>query len=351
MNRRQEFAIAGRKIGEGHPVFLVAEMSANHHQNLGTALDIVRAAKEAGADAIKVQNYTPDTMTIAHSGELFQTTGTIWQGTSLHELYKTAYTPWDWFPLLCDEAKKLNLLCFSTPFDATAVDFLEQAQAVAYKIASFEIVDIPLLKKVARTGKPVIMSTGMATFEEIQEAVDTLRQAGCQQLALLHCTSAYPAAIDEMNIRTMAHMKQAFGVPVGLSDHSLDMEGVLAAVALGACIIEKHFTLSRGAAGPDSPFSLEPAEFAHMAHSVRRMETALGAVSYEPQASELVSRTHRRSLFAVEDIRAGEALTNANVRCIRPAYGLHPRHLDEVLSKQAATDIVRGTPLSWDLVR
>jgi N-acetylneuraminate synthase len=340
-----------REIGPGQPVYIIAEMSANHGQNFDEAVRIVRAIKDTGADAVKLQTYTPDTITIDCDRPEFQIgKGTIWEGKNLYRLYGEAYTPWDWQPKLKALATSLGLDCFSTPFDFSAVDFLEAMQVPAHKVASFEIVDIPLLRKIAATGKPVIMSTGMATREEIDEAVRALREGGCAELALLKCTSAYPAPPEEMNLRTIPHLAATFGVPVGLSDHTLGITAAVTAVALGACIIEKHFTLSRAAGGPDAAFSLEPAEFTAMVQAVREAEKAQGRVSYEVTARERSSHIFRRSLFVVRDMQAGESFTSENVRSIRPAHGLHPRHLPEMLGRRARCAIARGTPLTWELI-
>ncbi|HOW96252.1 MAG TPA: pseudaminic acid synthase [Kiritimatiellia bacterium] len=345
------FAIAGREIGPGRPVYLVAEMSANHGQDFDVAVRILRAAREAGADAVKIQTYTPDTMTLDCDRPEFRIgKGTLWEGKTLYRLYGEAFTPWEWQPKLKAEAESLGLQFFSTPFDDTAVDFLEGLGVPAHKIASFELVDTRLLRKVARTGKPVILSTGMASREEIDEAVATLRAAGCAQLALLKCTSAYPARPEEMNLRTIPDLARRHGVPVGLSDHTLGISAAVAAVALGACVIEKHFTLRRADGGPDSAFSLELHEFKAMAQAVREAEKALGAVSYEIAEHEKASRVFRRSLFVVADMAAGAAFTERNVRSIRPGDGLPPKHLEQVLGRKAARAIARGTPLAWDLV-
>jgi N-acetylneuraminate synthase len=326
-------------------------MSANHNQSFDVAVAIIRAAKEAGADAVKLQTYTPDTLTINCPNEHFRIgKGTIWEGKNLHQLYAKAFTPWEWQPRLKQIADDLGLDCFSTPFDATAVDFLEALNVPAHKIASFELVDLALIRRVARTGRPVIMSTGMATLAEIDEAVRAFRAAGGAQLALLKCNSAYPAPPEEMNLRTLPHLAAAFDVPVGLSDHTLGLAVPVAAVALGACILEKHFTLSRAEPGPDSAFSLEPAEFKAMVDAVRQTEKALGGVRYESSEKEQASRVFRRSLFVVQDIKAGETFTEQNVRSIRPGYGLPPRFLGEILGAVARRDIARGTPLSWDLL-
>lgn len=349
MNRFLE--INQRRIGPGYPVYIVAELSANHNQDFDQAVQLIHAAQQAGADAIKLQTYTADTLTIRSDQEYFRVSGgTLWDGRTLYDLYREAYTPWDWQPKLKELANRLGLDLFSTPFDDTAVDFLEAMGAPAYKIASFELVDLPLIRRVARTGKPMIMSTGMATLAEIDEAVHTACQAGAGQLALLKCNSAYPAPPEEMNLRTLPHLAQAFGAPVGLSDHTLGIAVPVAAVALGACIIEKHFTLSRNVPGPDSAFSLEPHEFKAMVEAVRVAEKALGEVRYEVSQREAASRVFRRSLFVVQDMQAGEVFTQDNVRAIRPGHGLHTRYLAQILGRAAARAIPRGTPLSWDLV-
>lgn len=347
----QFIEIKDRRIGPGYPTYIIAEMSANHNQRFEKAVEIVKAAKEAGADAVKLQTYTPDTMTIDCDKEYFHIgEGTIWEGRNLYDLYEEAYTPWDWQPRLKGIANDLGLDLFSTPFDQTAVDFLEKMDVPVYKIASFENVDLPLLRRIAQTGKPIIMSTGMATLAEIDEAVRTIREAGGEQLALLKCTSAYPAPPEEMNLRTIPHLAEAFSVPTGLSDHTLGIAVPVAAVALGASIVEKHFTLSRDEPGPDSAFSLEPQELKAMVEAVRTAEKALGQVHYAVGEREASSRVFRRSLFVVEDIEAGEIFTSENVRSIRPGYGLHTRHLDDIIGRCATQAIERGTPLKWDLV-
>jgi pseudaminic acid synthase len=345
------FKINERPIGPGRPVYIVAEMSANHNQSFDRAVEIIQAAQAAGADAVKVQTYTPDTLTIQCDNEYFRIgQGTIWEGQTLYDLYGEAYTPWDWQPRLSKAANELGLDLFSTPFDPTAVEFLEQMGAPAYKVASFEIVDLFLVRRIAQTGKPIIMSTGMATLSEIDEAVRTAREAGATQIALLKCTSAYPALPEEMNLRIIPHLAEAFDVPVGLSDHTLGIAVPVAAVALGACIVEKHFTLSRDIPGPDSSFSLEPHEFKAMVEAIRVTEEALGQVRYQITEREAASRVFRRSLFVVREVKAGELFTTENVRSIRPGHGLHTRYLDNVLGRRAAHDIQRGTPLSWDLI-
>ena len=345
-------SINGRRIGAGHPVYVIAEVSANHNHDLGEAEKIIRAAKEAGADAIKLQTYTADTLTIDSDHEPFRVgKGTVWEGRTLYGLYQEAYTPWEWQPKLQQLANELGMDLFSSPFDASAVAFLERMNVPAHKIASFEIVDLPLIETVARTGKPIIISTGMATLAEIDEAVQTARNAGATEIALLKCTSAYPAPPDEMHLRTIPHLAEAFGVPVGLSDHTMGIATPVAAVALGACIVEKHLTLSRAVPGPDSAFSLEPHEFQATVEAIRAAEQALGRVHYGASERESASRAFRRSLFVVADVKAGEPFTSANVRSIRPGHGLHTRYLPEILGRHAARDIERGTPLSWELVR
>jgi len=343
--------IGNRKIGQGFPVYIVAELSANHQQQFSEAVKLVEAAREAGADAVKLQTYTPDTITIDCRNEHFRIgKGTIWEGRYLYELYSEAYTPWEWQPKLKKIAEEMGLSLFSTPFDRTAADFLEKIGVPAYKVASFEMVDIPLIEYIASKGKPVIMSTGMSTLAEISEAVQAARSAGASQIALLKCTSAYPAMPGEMNLRTIPDMARRFGVPVGLSDHTLGIAAPVTAVALGACIIEKHFTLSRNIPGPDSAFSLEPHEFRAMVDAIRTAEESLGEISYRVSEQEAKSHVFRRSLFVVKDMRKGEVFTEENVRSIRPGYGLHPRCLREVLGAKAAQDIERGTPLTWKFI-
>jgi pseudaminic acid synthase len=350
MNAPKSVRIGNREIGYTSPVYVVAEMSANHNQSFEQAVLIVEAAKEAGADAVKLQTYTPDTLTVDCDNEYFRIKGSVWDGRNLYDLYAEAYTPWEWQPKLKEVADGLGLDLFSSPFDDTAVDFLEKMGVPAYKIASFELVDTGLLRRVASTGKPVMMSTGMARYAEIEEAVETLGQGGCTELALLKCNSGYPAPPEEMNLRTIPHMAESFQVPVGLSDHTLGIAVPVAAVALGACIIEKHFTLTRADRGPDSAFSLEPHEFRAMVDAVRVAEKSLGKVNYEATAHEVAGRAFRRSLFVVEDMKAGDVFTSKNVRSIRPGCGLAPKHLSEVLGQKAARDITRGTPLTLDVV-
>ena len=345
-----DFAIAGRPIGPGHPPYVIAELSGNHNGDLGRALALVDAAAEAGADAIKLQTYTADTITLDSDLPDFVIAKGPWAGRRMHALYQEAHTPWEWHPALFARARDLGLACFSTPFDPTAIDFLRTLDPPAWKIASFELVDLPLIEHVARTGGPMIMSTGMASLSEIEAAVAAARGAGCRELMLLWCVSGYPTPAEEANLLTLPHLAAAFGLPVGLSDHTMGLAVPVAAVTLGAVAIEKHLTLARADGGPDAGFSLEPAEFEAMARAVREAASALGRVSYEPKPSEAPSRPFRRSLYAVADIAAGEALTEANVRSIRPANGLAPRHLPDVLGRRALVPIARGTPLSWSLI-
>lgn len=339
-----------RDIGAAHPTYIIAELSANHNHDFERAATLVRAARAAGADAIKLQTYTPDTITIDSDSEYFRIHGTIWDGRTLYDLYGEAYMPWEWQPKLKTIADELAIDLFSTPFDPTAVAFLEQMNVPAYKIASFEVVDLPLIRCVAKTGKPIIMSTGMATLSEIDEAVAAVRAAGGKQLALLKTTSAYPAPAEEANLRTIPHLAEAFGVVAGLSDHTLGIQVPVAAVALGARVIEKHFTLSRADGGPDSEFSLEPDEFQQMVKAVRIAEKAIGKVHYGPTEKDAGSRVFRKSLFVVADVQTGELFSHDNVRSIRPGHGLHTRHLDEIIGKPATRTIRHGTPLTWDMV-
>lgn len=344
-------SINGRPIGPGNPTYIIAELSANHRQNFQQAVRLVEAAKEAGADAVKLQTYTPDTITIpSDSPEFVHNAGSLWAGRSLYDLYTEAYMPWEWQPKLKAVATELGLDLFSSPFDHSAVDFLEQMHVPAYKIASFELVDLPLIQRVAATGKPLIMSTGMGSLAEIDEAVRAFRQAGGRELALLKCTSAYPSPPDEVNLRTIPHLAQTFGVPAGLSDHTMGIAVPVAAISLGSCVIEKHFTLTRAEPGPDSAFSLEPSEFKAMVEAVRTVEKALGQVSYAVTEKERASRVFRRSLFIVEDVKAGGCLTTQTVRSIRPGHGLAPKFLPDVIGRKAACDIPRGTPLDWSLI-
>jgi len=329
-------------------VFIVAELSANHYHDVNIAKDTIKAAKESGADAIKLQTYTPDTITIDCDNEYFQLkSGTIWDGQSLYGLYKKAYTPWEWHEELFETAKNEGLICFSTPFDFSAVDFLEKFDPPCYKIASFEITDIPLIEYVASKGKPIIMSTGIATLADIERAVNACRKVGNNEITLLKCTSSYPAPIEEANLLTIPHLKETFDVVPGLSDHTMGSSVAIAAVALGAKIIEKHFILDRNLGGPDSSFSMEPEEFKQMVESIRNVEKALGKINYDLTPKAKNSRVFTRSLFIVEDVKAGETVTENNVRSIRPGYGLHPMYLNEVMGKKFRKNISKGTPLDW----
>ncbi len=351
MSGPREVRIAGRPVGPGRPTFIVAELSANHRGSFEDAVRLIHAAREAGADAVKLQTYTAGTMTLESSAPPFVIgEGTLWAGRSLFELYTEASTPWEWHGELKRTAESLGLVLFSSPFDATAVEFLAGLDVPAYKIASFELVDIPLIRRAAVRGKPMILSTGMASVAEIEEAVAASRAAGGEEIVLLKCTSAYPAPVAAMNLLTIPDMAARFAVPVGLSDHSLGATAAIAAVALGACLVEKHLTLSRQASGPDSPFSLEPDEFAAMVRAVRETEAALGTAVYAPGTEERASLQFRRSLFVVAPVRAGEVFTEHSVRAIRPGSGLPPKHLPAVLGRRASRDVAAGTPLSWDLV-
>jgi pseudaminic acid synthase len=342
--------IGDRAIGPGEPTYVVAEMSANHNQNFDQAAKIIEAAKAAGADAIKLQTYRADTMAVSSDDARFRPVGTAWADRDLYELYQEAHTPWEWHAELQQRAHALGLHFFSTPFDESAVDFLDRLGVPMHKIASFEIVDLPLLRTVAQSGKLIIMSTGMATLAEIDEAVATIRQAGGADLVLLKCTSAYPALPQDMNLLTIPDLAERFGVMVGLSDHTMDITVPVAAVALGARVIEKHLTLSRATGGPDSAFSLEPHEFRAMVEAVRETEKALGEVRYGAVEAETASRNLRRSLFVTENMRAGDVFSEKNIRSLRPGLGLHTRHLQAIVGKRAACDICRGTPVSWELL-
>ncbi len=345
------FSIGNREVGPGKPVYIVAEMSGNHGGSYSQAVEIMKAAKDSGADAVKIQTYTADTMTINHGGDGFIIgKGTLWEGRNLYDLYQEASTPWEWQENLSEEASRLGIDFFSTAFDESAVDFLEDLHVPVHKVASFEIVDLPLIRKMAKTGKPLIMSTGMSTMAEIREAVETARDAGAENILLLKCTSAYPASPADMNLRSMPGLTSEFGVPVGLSDHTLGNTVAIAAVAMGACMVEKHFTLSRSLPGPDSAFSMEPAEFAAMVEGIRMTEAALGKVSYGTGVSEESSKVFRRSLYVVEDVKAGEKFDFRNVRAIRPGFGMHTRHLLEIYGRKAACDIAKGTPLDWNVI-
>lgn len=332
-------------------VFIIAELSANHGHNIENALATVCAAKQAGADAIKIQTYTADTITLDCNNEYFQIKqGTIWDGTTLHKLYQEAYTPWEWHAAIQQEAEKQGLVFFSTPFDFSAVDFLEELNVPLYKIASFEITDIPLIEYAASKGKPMIMSTGIASLADIEEAVNACRRAGNHDITLLKCTSSYPAPVEEANLLTIPNMAQTFGVKVGLSDHTMGHAVPIAAVALGARVIEKHFIIDREIGGPDASFSMTPDEFKLMVEGVRQAEAALGNVSYELTDKVRNSRKFSRSLFIAQDVRKGEVFTAANVRSVRPGDGLSPKHIHDVLGAKSRGEFKAGTPLSWDKI-
>jgi pseudaminic acid synthase len=340
-----------RKIGFNYPTFIIAELSANHLQDFNLAKETIKAMKDSGADAVKFQTYTPDTITIDSKNEYFQIKqGTIWDGKNLYELYQEAYTPWEWQPKLKKFAEKQGLIPFSSPFDKTAVDFLEDMDMPAYKIASFEITDIPLIEYIASTGKPIIISTGIAELCDIELALQTCRKEGNDQIALLKCTSSYPAPSEEINLNTIPNLKETFNTIVGLSDHTLGNSISIAATALGARIIEKHFILDRKLGGPDADFSTEPDEFKNMVNSVREVEKALGNISYELSKGTKSNRDFSRSLFVVEDMKKGDEFTENNIRSIRPGFGLHPKYLMGIIGKKATEDISKGTPLSWNLI-
>jgi N-acetylneuraminate synthase len=345
---QKNIRINDRVIGSGHPTYIIAELSANHHQSFDRAVEIIHLAHQAGADAVKLQTYTAETLTLDSDQPHFRIQqGTVWDGTRLFDLYQKAYTPWHWQPELKKIANQFGMDLFSSPFDETAVDFLETMKVPAYKIASFEIVDTGLLRKVALTGKPVIVSTGMASIDEIERAVRTLADNGCDEVALLKCTSAYPSPVEAMNLKTIPDLAFRFQIPIGLSDHTLQSQTAVVSVAMGASIVEKHLTDSRDEEGPDSSFSLEPSEFAEMVQAIRTSEKTIGAVHYGPTESDHKNLAFRRSLFAVRDIQAGEPFTPDNVKSIRPGQGLEPRYIDEILESKAAEAIPRGTPLHW----
>lgn len=349
---KQEINISGRGVGTGFPPFVIAEMSGNHNQSLERALAIVEAAAKTGAHALKIQTYTPDTMTLdlAEREFFIKDSKSLWAGKSLYELYGEAYTPWEWHEAIFAKAKSLGMIAFSTPFDATSVDFLESLDVPCYKIASFENTDIPLIKKVAATGKPLIISTGMASVAELDETVRAAREAGCEQLILLKCTSTYPASPENTNILTIPHLRELFGCEVGLSDHTMGVGVSVASVALGATVIEKHFTLSRSEGGVDSSFSMEPVEMKQLVVETERAWQALGKISYGMIDSEKKSLQFRRSLYIVESLKAGDRLNINNLRAIRPGLGLPPKYLNTVLGKAVNSDVPKGTALTWDMI-
>jgi pseudaminic acid synthase len=343
------FKIGTKNVGEDYPVFIIAELSANHLGDFDLAVETIKSMKESGADAVKMQTYNPDTMTLNCDNDYFRIRqDTLWDGNTFYELYKKAYMPWEWQPKLKKIAEKLGLIAFSSPFDKTSVNFLEDMDVPAYKIASFEITDIPLIEDVAACGKPVIISTGIAEFSDIKLAIETCKKQDNNQIALLKCTSSYPAPLESINLKTIPHMAETFETVVGLSDHTLEPAIPLGAVALGAKIIEKHFILDRELGGPDSKFSLEPEEFKSMVNSVRALETAMGKVSYELDDVTRLSRDFSRSLFVVKDVKEGEKISQENVRSIRPGFGLHPKYLRDILGKKFSENLKKGTPLSWN---
>ncbi len=343
--------LSNRIIDDKAPIFIIAELSGNHKHSFETAKKLIKAAKEAGADAVKLQTYTPDTITLDCDNEYFQITqGTLWDGRTLYNLYKEAYTPWEWHKELIEYANSLGLICFSSPFDITAVDFLETLGVPAYKIASFEINDIQLIKYIAAKGKPILLSTGVGTYEEIKEALEVCKAEGNEDIILLKCTSAYPTPFEDINLKTMVHMQEHFNVIMGLSDHTLGCEVALGAVALGAKVIEKHLTLSREEGSVDSAFSMQPHEFKQMVQAIRNLEKALGKVTYELTERQKASTAHKRSLFVAKDIKQGETFTKEHIKSVRPSYGLNTRHYDEIIGKRAKGDYKKGTPLAWDMI-
>lgn len=341
-------SISGRKIGQKYSPYVIAEMSANHNGSIENALKIIAKAKESGVDAIKIQTYTPDTITINCNAPDFKIQNGLWSGKTLYQLYELAHTPWEWHKPLFDYAKALNLTIFSSPFDKTAVDFLERLDVPAYKIASFEVIDIPLIKYVAATGKPMIISTGMANLNEIQDAVDAARTGGCNDLAILHCVSGYPAPPEDYNLKTIPDMVERFGVVTGISDHSIGYSTAIAAVSLGASIVEKHFTLDKNGKGPDDSFSIEPEEMFTLCRSLKDSWLAIGGINYQTKSSEQSNIKFRRSLYFVNNLKIGHIVKDSDVRSIRPGYGLPPKEIDNIIGKQLCRDVVFGQPVSWD---
>lgn len=348
MSKIAAITIAGRRIAPDEPPYVVAELSANHNGSLETALKMIDAAKAAGADAVKLQTYTPDTITLDGDGDEFRIHGGLWDGRTLYELYREAHTPWEWHAPMFERARKAGITLFSSPFDSTAVDLLEGLDAPAYKIASFEAVDLPLIRYVAGTGKPMIISTGIADADEIGEALAAARDGGCKEVAILHCVSGYPAPAADYNLRTLVDMHERFDVVVGLSDHTLDNTTAIASVALGACIIEKHFTLDRSGGGPDDSFSLEPAELEALCRGARSAWSALGRIDYGLKSSEPANAKFRRSLYFVKNLSAGDLVTSDAVRSVRPGYGLAPKHLDKVIGRRVAHAVKANSPVAWD---
>ena len=350
MNEVPTISIAERAIGREYPPYVIAELSANHNGSFETALAIIEEAAKAGADAIKLQTYTADTITLKSDAPEFRIQGGLWDGETLYDLYDRAHTPWDWHKLLFERAQQLGLTAFSSPFDRTAVDLLEDLNAPAYKIASFEAVDLPLIRYVAGTGKPMIISTGMADAEEIAEAIAAARDGGCRELAILHCVSGYPAPAEDYNLATIPDMIRRFGLVTGLSDHTLDNSTAIASVALGASLIEKHFTLDRHGGGPDDSFSLEPSEMAALCRDCRTAWAAMGKIDYGRKSSETGNIKFRRSLYFVKDLKAGDTITTEAVRSVRPGFGLSPKMLDEIIGKKVVTDVAASTPVTFSVV-
>ena len=348
--KKETIIINEKAIGADHPPYIIAEISANHNGSVEHALQLIEAAKTAGADAVKLQTYTADTMTINMSSDEFCIKGGLWDGYRLYDLYHEAHTPWEWHKNLFAKAKDLDITIFSTPFDNSSVDFLESLDVPAYKIASFEIVDLPLINKVASTGKPLIISTGMANLKEIEAAMNEAHKSGCKELILLHCVSGYPTPPEDINLNTITDMRKHFGVPIGLSDHTLGTVVPVAATALGAVLIEKHFTFSRNDGGHDSAFSLEPQELKRLCEDTKTAWLSLGTVNYERKQSEKENLIFRRSLYVTDDIRQGELLSPSNIRSIRPGYGMEPKYLPEVIGKKAIANIKKGTPLTWEML-
>ncbi len=348
----KEIKIGNKIISKQRDTFIIAEISANHNQNIEIAKRMIREAKRIGVDAVKIQTYTADTITLDCDNEYFRIKqGTIWDGNTLHNLYKEAYTPWEWHEELMSTAKDENIICFSTPFDKSAVDFLEKLDVPAYKIASFEITDIPLIKYTASKGKPMIISTGIATIQEIQDAVEVCKSVGNEQIILLKCTSSYPAPFDEINLKTIPNLSETFDVVSGLSDHTLGTIVPIGAVALGAKVIEKHFILDRSMGGPDAVFSLDISEFSEMVNSIRSIEKALGKVSYSLSEKNLKNREFSRSLFISEDVKAGDIISEKNVKSVRPGYGMPPKHLKEIINQRFKDDYKKGTPMQWNYIK
>lgn len=350
MKNNKEICIDNRMIGCSHPPYLIAEMSANHNGKIDNAFRIIEEAKKAGADAIKLQTYKPDTITLNFDNEEFKIRGGLWDGRTLYELYEEAHMPWEWHKPLFEHARQLGITIFSSPFDRTAIDLLEDLNAPAYKIASFEAVDLPLIKYAASTGKPMIISTGMADAEEIQEAIDAALEGGCKQLAVLHCVSGYPAPAKDYNLRTIPDMIERFGLVTGLSDHTLNNTTAITSVAMGASIIEKHFTLDRSGGGPDDSFSLEPAELAALCQGAKTAWSALGRVDYSRKSSEMGNVKFRRSLYFVKKLNKGDLITEDSVRSVRPGFGLSPKHYEFIIGRKIIQNISVGTAVSWDLI-